>query len=217
MTAELLDRRASLRRIIAGGIETALDPAGFEKAGRLSWIRRGVELQHVVALLDRRGRYIVQWGVVSPETIPIIWGRPGVGGDVGDAVMSGTPSSIRHPAPGGWFALDTTNDAEAVDRIAKAVFEDMLLVEERLGAFGTRRSVREYLLANRDRKDPRDFVIPSNLPLKLFTAAVLAIVDRDPVAYELMSDVEAEMSRFRNKLALSRMKRLKAAAADLCG
>ena len=61
--------------------------------------------------------------------------------------------------------------------IAEALRPDLRVTEERLREFQSRRDVREYLLLNRDRIDRRDFVIPANLPLKLFKASALAILD----------------------------------------
>jgi hypothetical protein len=208
-----LDRRGSLGRIQAV-VERALPD--FGKAGRLTWVRDTPELQHVIAFLDRRGGYHVQWGIVSPETTPIMWGEEGKSGDVGSAVLSGTPSSIRQPAPGASFRFETANDPAVVDAIAAAVEEELRLTANWMRDLQTRRELRDYLLANRDKKDPRGFVIPTNLPLKLFTAAALAAVDRDPLALELLPDVEAHLSSFGGPMT-SRLVRLRSAMADISG
>ena len=62
----------ALRRIVADGIEAILGPAGFERCGKLAWVRDAGELQHVVALLVRRSMHDVQWGVVSPGAVPYL-------------------------------------------------------------------------------------------------------------------------------------------------
>jgi hypothetical protein len=95
-----LNRREALHTILERGVQRVLAPAGFERAEKMSWVRRESQLSHVVSLLARRGMYDVQWGVVSVEIVPILWGSEGVGRDVGLAAMSGTPGSIRHPAVG---------------------------------------------------------------------------------------------------------------------
>ena len=205
-----------MNRIVREAVEPALGDAGFQKAGRLSWVRATPELEHVVALLNRRGAHWVQWGIVSPDAVPIMWGSPHTYGDVALAVMTGTPSSIRHPAPGAWFRLQDSNDETHVTSIAEALRPDLRVTEERLREFQSRRDVREYLLLNRDRIDRRDFVIPANLPLKLFKASALAILDRDPAACELVPEVERLMASFDGEPAISRMQRLRATAAQFC-
>lgn len=129
-------------------------------------------------------------------------------GDVGFAIVSGTPGTIRHPAPGQSFELDDDNDAERVEAIAVALAQELRVVEQRLRAFRTRREVRDYLMVNRDRKDRRDFVIPANLELKLFTAASLAVIDGDPAACDLVVETEAEMASRRDRLSVARLARI---------
>jgi cystathionine beta-lyase/cystathionine gamma-synthase len=53
--------------------------------------------------------------------------------------------------------------------------------------------------------------------LKLFTAAALAVADRDPAACGLILETEQAMSVYRgNKATAARMRRLNEAAKDLC-
>jgi len=40
----------------------------------------------------------VQWGLVCPELVEVMWGLPYASFDIGQAIVSGTPSTIRHPA-----------------------------------------------------------------------------------------------------------------------
>lgn len=217
MTDQALSRNVALRKIIAEGIEAALVPAGFESTGKLAWLRRTPELQHVIALLSRRGMYDLQWGVVSPEAAPFLWGEPAREGDVGAAVMSGTPGSIHHPAPCQSFRLDAMVPADDVERIVTGLSSDLRPVEKRLRVFSTRRDVRSYLLLNRDPKDRRDFVIPANLPLKLYTAATLAVIDGDPEACGLIADAEQSMAPYKGEVSIARLRRLRDGSAVLCG
>ena len=92
----------------------------------------------------------------------------------------------------------------------------MEVVAKWMNQFETRADVRTYLLANRDRTDRREFLIPAKLPLKLFTAAALAIVDRDPEGCSLIAEAEAEMAPLKGEITDGRLARLKAAAAGLC-
>jgi hypothetical protein len=212
-----LTHKVALGRIVCAGVEPVLLPAGFRKVGSLSWVRVEAELHHVIVLLGRRGMYDVQWSVVCPEAAAILWGRESILGDVGEAVMSGTPSTIRHPAAGQYFRLEDANDASSIEQIASSLLRDMRVVEERLRVFTTRRELRTCLVLNRDEKDRRDFVIPANLPLNLFIAASLAFLDADPAACDLVVEAEKAMSRYHDELSLARLSRLRSAAANLCG
>ncbi len=124
-------------------------------------------------------------------------------------------SSIRHPARAQSFDAATL----AVDSasIVAGLREDLAVVEEWTTAFVSRAAVRSYLLENRDPTDRRAFVIPSKLPLKLFTAAALAVADRDPVECALVKEAEAALAPFKGEIASSRLRRLRLMAADLCG
>ncbi|WP_236795276.1 hypothetical protein [Amycolatopsis sp. GM8] len=209
MTEVDLSRAAALRKVTAEGIEAVLLPAGFESASKHAWLRRTPELHHVVALLSRRGMYDIQWGVVSPEAAPFLWGVEAKHGDVGAAIMSGTPGTIHHPPECQSFRLGNTVSLDDVERIASGVATDLRRVEQRLRVFSTRGDVRASLLLNRELKDRRDFVVPANLPLKLFTAATLAVIDLDPGAGELVAEAEQAMVRYRDELSVARLRRLR--------
>ncbi|MDP9886080.1 hypothetical protein J2W21_003605 [Sinomonas atrocyanea] len=206
----------ALRRIVADGIEAILRPAGFEPCAKLAWIRGAGELQHVVALLVRRGMYDVQWGVVSPEAVPFLWGRPAQRGDVGDAVLSGTPGTVHHPPAAQSFRLEPTVRLGAVSKISAGLSVDMGRVEQRLSGFSSRRELRTYLMANRDAKDRRDFVIPANLPLKLFVATALAIIDGDQMACGLLAETEHAMAPYKDEISTGRLERLRKGTQGLC-
>jgi hypothetical protein len=216
MTERSLSRTAALRKIVTEGIEAVLAPAGFDPAGKLAWVRQTPELQHVIALLSRRGVYDVQWGIVSPGAAPVLWGAEAAGGDVGAAIVSGTPGTIHHPPACQSFRLDTTVSADEVERLASGVATDLRRVEERLRAFSTRNEVRSYLLLNREPKDRRDFVIPANLPLKLFTAATLAVLDRAADAAELVAEAEQAMAPYKDDLSVNRLRRLRQGLQSQC-
>lgn len=215
MTTEFLSRNVALRRILSDGIDAVLVPAGFERRGRRAWLRQTSELQHVIALDLHHGAFAVQWGVVSPEVVPYLWGNAGKEGDVAWSAMTSWASDImQHPSC--WsFRLDEAVPGEEIERITASLSADLELVERYLRPFSTRRELRAYLMANRDQSDSRGFLIPSGLPLKLFTAAALAVVDRDPDARELIADTEHAMAPYRDDLTRARLDRLKAGAAGL--
>jgi YD repeat-containing protein len=209
MTDRGLSRNAALRKVVAEGIEAVLLPAGFELARPLAWIRQTRELQHGVALLSRRGVYDIQWGIVSPGSAEVFWGAPADDGDIGASIVSGTPGTIHHPPDCQSFRLDAHVSADDAQRLASGVATDLHRVERRLRAFSTRHDVRSYLLLNREPKDRRDFVIPANLPLKLFTAATLAVLDRDAGAAALVAEAEQAMAPYKDELSVGRMRRLR--------
>jgi hypothetical protein len=217
VNSQPLSRNAALRRILSDGIDAVLLPAGFQPRGRRAWLRQTPELQHLIGLSSRYHTFHVQWGVLSPEVVPFLWGAQGKDGDVAWSAMTGWPSGIHHPAACPSFRLDEPVPGEEVQRITAALSEDLRRVEEFLGAFSTRRDLRAYLLANRDPTDSRGFIVPAALPLKLFTAAALAVIDRDPAACGLIGDTEQAMAPFKDNITRARLSRLRAGAAGLCG
>jgi hypothetical protein len=171
----------------------------------------------VLTVLRRRQFYDVQWGITVSGASELLWGARSDVSDVAQAVMSGTPGSIRHPAPGQSWNLDEAVDVATLSTIVDAVRSDIQVVVDRLSVFKTPRDIRVYLLLNRDPVDDRDFVIPANLPLKLLTAATLAAIDRDRDVCDLMPEVEAQMKNFHDALSQARLNRLRRAADELCG
>ncbi len=193
-----------LKKVLSLGIEAVLIPAGFEHVGRRQWRRSTEQLEHVIEVLQRRGTYDVQWGVVSPELVWFLWGTE-PRGDVGDAALTGWPSGIKHPSNAQSFRLDGDSDPDA---IAVGLAEDMQVVEAWLRPFQTRADLRGYLLVNRDQNDPRGFVFPKSLSLKLYVAAALAVVDRAPDARDLVTEAEVQSTDFQDPLNRARSDRL---------
>jgi hypothetical protein len=97
----------------------------------------------------------------------------------------------------------------------QGVREDLAVVEGWTRSFRSRAAIRTYLLENRDRTDRRAFVIPAKLPLKLFTAAALAVADRDPSAFDLVREAEVALAPFTGEITSGRLARLSLMAADL--
>ncbi len=199
------------------GLDSVLVPAGFVADTRkLTWVRLSQDVRHLVTILHRRKFYDLQWGVNTDGAAEIIWGASTDPKDVGQAVLSGTPSGIRRPAPGQSWTLESGVDRSKVEEIAAAVRDDAAVVAKRLEDFPNRKAVRNYLLENRNPIDQRDFVIPANLPLKLLTAATLAVLDRDAQACQLLPEVESAMARYSDDLSTSRLTRLRTAVRPLC-
>lgn len=209
------DRAAGLRHVLEFGFRASLSPLGFvPNRDSRTWVRIGEEVHHVVSLLKRRDSYDVQWGLVCPELVDVMWGVPHSSFDVGQAIVTGTPSTIRHPARAQSFNAASLDNAEA---LAAGVREDMAVVSSWMQPFTTRAAVREYLMANREPTDRRAFVVPAKLPLKLLTAAALAVADRDQHGCALLSEAEAALAPFKGDITRDRLARVRQMAAGLCG
>jgi hypothetical protein len=128
--------------------------------------------------------------------------------------VSGTPGTIRHPARAQSF--DRTTLAADTVSIVAGVREDLGVVESWMRPFRSREAIRDYLLENRDHTDHRAFVIPSKLPLKLFTAAALAVVDRNAAACDLVGEAEVALAPFTGEITSGRLTRLRLMAGQLC-
>lgn len=203
-----------LQHVLTEGFDAALFPAGFVRVGRKRvWLRSESEISHIVALQKNRGSFGVQWGLGCPEVAEIRWGITPDPTDVAYAIVTGHTSNIRHPAQAGHFKPADLGESST---IAAGVRDDMGVVSQWMAPLRTRVELRSYLMENRERVDRRAFLIPAQYPLKVFTAAALAAVDRDEAACDLVTEAEAEMARFDsqdNRLQLERLR----AAADFCG
>ena len=166
----------------------------------------------MVGLLSHYGSRNIQWGLVCPEAIPFLWDKPPKFIDVAWSAVTGHPGTVGHPAACGSFLLGDENDPARIDGLAAAVALDMREVEGRMRPFDTRRQLRAYLLENREPTDRRGFVVPANLPLKLYTAAVLAVLDHDPDAVDLVAEAELAMQPWiGGDITRGRLARLKSA------
>jgi hypothetical protein len=207
-------RNAVVRGVLDAGWGPVLSKLGFAPStNHRTWMRETGELQHAITLGYRHGSYSVEWGIVSPELVDAIWRVPYKPFDVGLAIVHGTPSHIRHPARAGSFTVDTLDGN--LDDLASRLGEDAEVVAMWMAPFVTRVDLREFLLANREKNDSRRlFLVPSGLGLKLFVAAGLAIVDRDPLACGLLR--EAEQVMIGGEVRAERIASLRALAGGIC-
>lgn len=156
-----------LRQVLDAGFGTPLKPLGFAPSrDRQTWMRETGELCHLVGLWKRRESFTVQWGIVCPELVDVMWAFPYKPFDVGQSIVTGTPSSIRHPARRQLFRAAALETTEAVAEVAADIAEDMAVVAGWMEPLRTRQALRDYLLANRDATDRRAFVAPANPSLE---------------------------------------------------
>lgn len=206
-----------MRRIVKDAFDAVLKPEGFVRVGqRRTWTRQTTELVHIVTILHRHNQYDIQWGVFSAEAVEVLFGVSADPTDVGQSVMSGTPGTIRHPALGQSWNL-TGVDEDALQVLIGSIRDNLQIVQKHLRSFERRIDVRAHLLENRDPMDRRDFLIPASLPLKLLTAATLAVADQDKEACVLIPEVDHELSRFQGPISRQRVVRLHKVAETLCG
>jgi hypothetical protein len=205
--------KATARRLVfRDGVEALLAPMGYVKSGSTNWVRNEDEVQHVIAFPSRYGRYRLQWGVVVPEVTPIVFGQEGKPADVAWSLLTGHASVVQQPPAIGGFEFADQADSGEVARIAEAAAADAQAVANWLAPIRTRRDLREFLMLNRDRSDPRGFIVPSSLTLKLFTSAALAVVDGDPASKELLAETERAFAPWTDKQSQAQLVRLRRAA-----
>jgi hypothetical protein len=201
------------RLVFRDGVETLLAPMGYVRSGSTNWVKSERELEHVIPFPSRYGRYLLQWGVVAPEVTPIVFGQAGKRGDVAWSLLTGHASVVQQPPAIGGFELADQADSGEVARIAEAAAADAKAAAEWLSAIRTRRDLREFLMLNRDSNDPRGFIVPSSFILKLFTAAALAVVDRDPASKQLLEETERAFAPWTDKQSQAQLIRLHEAAS----
>ncbi|MDO9353865.1 MAG: hypothetical protein Q7T55_09220 [Solirubrobacteraceae bacterium] len=189
----MVSQRAAVDRFIRKAVDPVLSHTGFERVGGRAWERRTEQLRHVIAAEVRNGVLRFQWGVVSAEATPFVWRTETKSGNVGDAVLASTVRSFSTPPGRSKVDLDLVATDKQLEIASGTVRADLQAAELPMRAFTTRRALRSYLLENRELNDPRDFVIPSGLPLKLYVAAVLAALDKDRSAVGLLEETEVAM------------------------
>lgn len=211
MTDETFPRSSALRRIIRGAVTPSLVPRGFVLDGSRSWLRRTGELGHVIALTSRNGLFHVQWGVVCPEATPVLhgsWAAKARKFDVAASLMTGTSGALHRPPSCPFFRLGDVVASDVIDDVTSTLPADLDYCADWLEPLKTREDLRRFLLENREKKDRRGFIVPMNLPLKLFTAATLAVLDRDAEAKALVDAATTALKPFRGEITRSQLQRL---------
>lgn len=204
---------SALKVLVAEGLAEPLSPLGYvSNPSRRKWVRETDQLLHLVFLEKMHGLYYLQWGIVCPELVEIIWGMPYQTFDIGHAIVTGTPKTIRFPSRSGRFSdLDL---ATAPADLSQRVREDVEVVTAWLEPLASRKALRDYLLLNRERSDPR-LLIPASLGLKLIVAAGLALLDGDLAGCELLAEAQT-VSEPLNETSRTRIAGLHLLAADIC-
>jgi len=192
MTSEQdLTRATALRRIKKHAFSEVLEPLGFEPLGTTTWCRGAGELSHGINLEANWGSRQVKWGVLCPETVPMVWGdyeKQAAKDPVSYAVLGDLTKWQGYDAVMPWFDLPDRVSPQQLETIIDGLRADISWYATWMEQFDTRRALLDYLLQNREPEDPRGFLMPSSLPMKLRVAAALAVLDRDPTAGTLVEE-----------------------------
>jgi len=163
---------------------------------------------HQIAITARHEHYTAQWGVFVAELVPILYDVAADEADVSQAAVTGALSAVKYPSITTSLSSPESMAALDVERVQEEVTE----WASWMAGFDTRAAIREYLLQNRDATDRREFVVPAKLPLKLLTAAALAVADGDEGAEALVEEAAVALARFDGPTTAGRLQRLRAAA-----
>lgn len=212
-----LTAAAALKRVVGEALQPRLVAAGFAPGKRpRSWVRTLPELNHVVALDKTRQHHTLRWGVWVSGASEIVWGETAEPSEVAYAVVGGTATSIRHPAPLGSFKLAERSESSDLDPMVAALAAEVELIDSTLSLYRDRRSTWQRLLIERPRAARPEFDFPAAQPLKLLTAAAVAALDRDPEACRLAAAAVTALSSFTDDINTARLSRLDAAVRGLC-
>jgi hypothetical protein len=173
--------------------DAPLRPLGFSRAGRRQvWLRDCAGLAHAVSLESYSKFWTVRWDIVNPAVGKLLHGRLA---DVADVRWTGFITGTAQVAFGeglqARFGLDEVADQAAIAGVAAAVTQ----VATWTGEFNNVRRTIEFLTQNPGEKlRVVGMTVPSNWPLRAFTAAALAVVDAQPDATELVEQAVAAMA-----------------------
>lgn len=176
----------------------ALTAHGFQRVKRTkTWRRDESQLAHLFRFELRSGNIQVQWGVLSDAVIPDLWLAPPADAvsKVDYAAMTGWLNRLPGTDPGD--AADSSTDAPLADRVADAA--------SWLAQFRKRENLVSFLMDVEDSKDPRGFLVPANLPLKLLTCAFLLAADDSPEAPTLAQRALAHLGQPKDALTQHRL------------
>lgn len=197
--------QAALAQVVRSAFAEPLGSLGFvPNRSKRVWLRRASELEHVLELGRTHGRYQVQWGIVSPELVEIMWGIPHSEFTVSQSAVTGLGKTM----DGRLATFDDAALLSDLDSVVEQVNAAVVAVEALTRPLATRRALRDFLLANRDPTDRRGFVVPAKLPLKLLTVAALAAVDGDAGTPALLAEAEVALRPLRGGITDERLERL---------
>ena len=205
---------AKARGLVSRTVTEAVAPLGFKKIRATSWVREQDGLHHVIAVATYLGRRSLQWGVVVPEAVPVVWGREAKYGDVAWSVVSGETADVIETPRSGAFVLPDGAEEQEVRERSEAVAADAAAVARWLGRFGTTGDVRDFVLGAPHEGVVRPLVVPGSPTMRLFTGAVLSAIRGDPDALALMARTESALELFQDSESRAQMGRLRAVARE---
>lgn len=205
---------AKARGLLSRTVTEAVAPLGFKKVRATSWVREEGGLHHVIAVATYLGRRSLQWGVVVPEAVPVVWGREARHGDVAWSVVSGEAADVVETPRSGPFVLPEGAEEQEVRERSEAVAADAVAVASWLGRFATTGDVRDFVLGDPHEGVVRPLVVPGSPTMRLFTGAVLSALRGDPDAPALLARTEAALEPFQDPESRAQLQRLRAVAQE---
>lgn len=203
---------ARARGLLSRSVTEAVAPLGFKQVRATSWVREQDGLHRVIGIATYHGRRSVQWGVVVPEAVPVIWGREAKYGDVAWSVVSGETADVVETPHSGAFVLPDGVEEREVHERCEAVAADAAAVARWLGRFATTGDVTDFVLGDPHEGVVRPLVIPGSLAMRLFTGAVLSALRGDPGAPALLARTEVAFEPFQDSESRAQLQRLRAVA-----
>lgn len=205
---------ASARGLLSRTVTEAVAPLGFKKVRATSWVREDGGLHHVIAVAAYLGRSSLQWGVVVPKAVPVVWGREARYGDVAWSVVSGEAADAIETPRSGPFVLPGGAEEQEVRERSEEVAADAAAVARWLRRFATTGDVRDFVLGDPHEDVVRPLVVPGSPTMRLFTGAVLSALRGDPDAPALLARTEVAFEPFQDSESQAQLQRLRAVAQE---
>lgn len=196
-------------RFIRIALNEPLVSLGFTRVGRRHvWLRDVGRLQHAVSLEYHWGSWGVRWDVVHPGVGELLHGKLVEPARVAYSGFIGGWASTHHPPPGVVVFFER-DDIETKPGLAEGVAKAAVQVGDWTSEFDSVRGTLDYLLqAPGDKLPDKRVISPAHWPLRIYTAAALATVEREPGATELAERAIEALARFRGSLTDERIERL---------
>lgn len=195
-------------RFLREAFDDPLRPVGFSRVGRRQvWLRQRPSFAHAVSVETYSTARTVRWDIVNPAVGMVLHGRLA---EPADVPYTGFVTGTAQATAGGVvsrFGSGDVDDRAVVVGVAAAATQ----VAGWMATFATTSDVINFL-TQRPGEPLRDarVTVPTNWPLRVFTAAALATVEHHEQAEDLVEVAISAMAPF-GEIDRQRIQRLVAA------